>query len=168
MVRNFFKVPVDDTSTIYPAKNLSVKQMMDFTMPSPAQSLSAATINPIGYFSQVAPSPITTILLMQLCWLPIPSISTVNKLCKVGNQAVLDGFQSVQYVHLDRSVTTHFPLWVVTYWVDVCSHQLTVHTPWAKATKWLQEEIFQKVSPEWRTLAEDVTAILHAILSGLI
>ena len=86
MVKSFFKVPIDNTSKIYPAKNLSMKQMMDFTIPCPAQSLFATTANPASYFSQVAPSPITDVLLTWLCHLPIPLISIVNKLCEVGNQ----------------------------------------------------------------------------------
>jgi len=43
----------------------------------------------------------------------------VRKLVDLQHQAWLDGFQSVKYVHLSDAVTTHYPLWLVSFWAAV-------------------------------------------------
>jgi hypothetical protein len=39
----------------------------------------------------------------------------VKKLVDLQYQAWLDGFQSVKYIHLSDAVTTHYPLWLVSF-----------------------------------------------------
>lgn len=166
-VKQSFAVPLEHGSSIFPAKVLSVKQMMDFALPSPVQSLAANSIAPASYFSRTAPAPVSEALLVRLRHLPTPPIPTIKKLLEAGHQAALDGFESVRCVHIADTVTTHFPLWVVTYWVDVSVHQPTVRTPWNVSLKWSQCERQQKVSQERRDLAEDVGAVLHTLPWGL-
>ena len=105
-VKTYFVIPPSCSDSIFPAKNLPIKQMMGFSVPSPVQSATADAVSPASYFSQTTPVQISESLLLHLQHLPIPSPRTIKKLLKVGHQAVLDGFKSVQYNHLARAVTT--------------------------------------------------------------
>lgn len=167
-VKDYFVVPPEHADSIFPTKTMPVRQMMDFAVPSPVQSVAADAISPASYFSRTTPAPISEALLLRLRRLPIPPPRTIKKLLEVGQQAVLDGFESVQYNHLAGTVTTYFPLWVVSYWFDVYTHQTTVRNSWGVSLKWVQCEIKQKISQERRELAQDVAAMLHALPWGLI
>jgi len=106
-------------------------------------------------------------MLTRMRRLPIPSPSVVGKLVELKHQAWLDGYESVRYIHLCDAVTTHFPLWLVTFWADVlylCNH---VCQPWMDAKAWLSAEKRWKFTKERVQLAEDASAMLSALPWGL-
>ena len=98
----------------------------------------------------------------------MPPPLTVKALFKVGKQMVLDGFQSIKYIHLvdpvtmSQNVTTYFPLWV-----DVSFHWGNVSSCWCKSLEWLQVERKQRVSAEIREVAEKVIRVLDVLLWGI-
>lgn len=162
--KGYFAIPDTMRECILPAKDLSIQQMIDFTLPNPV--LTFTPFGPASFFSRNAPEAISDAMLSRLRRLPIPPISIVKKLLEVGQQAWLDGFQSVRYIHLCDAVTTHFPLWVVNFWVDVFFLQNTVRKPWVEAKIWLSAEKRQKVSIERHEAAEDASAMLSALPWG--
>ena len=98
----------------------------------------------------------------------MPPPSTVKALLEVGKQMVLDGFQSIKYVHLidpvtmSQSVITYFLLWV-----DVFFHQGNVSSCWCTSLEWLQVERKQRVSAERREVAEKVIRVLDVLPWGI-
>jgi hypothetical protein len=90
-------------------------------------------------------------------------VSVVNKLVEFRRQAWLDGYQSVKYSHLHDSVTTHFPLWIITFWAEALDLRKTIREPWVSAKEWLNAEVRQKISAERRELAQGATVLLAAL-----
>jgi hypothetical protein len=61
------------------------------------------------------PAPITEIGISSLCHLPVPPATLVRKLENARHQAWLNGYQSIIYAHLDKSIQTHYPLWILMF-----------------------------------------------------
>ena len=60
-------------------------------------------------------------------------------------------------------VTTHFLLWVVSFWAAVLDICQTVQKPWAEAKEWLNAEARMVKSIERQQLAEDAKVFLAAL-----
>jgi hypothetical protein len=100
---------------------------------------------------------------MHLPRLPIPTASVVGKLVEMRKQAWLDGNKSLRYIHLSDTVTSYFPLRLVSFWEAVLDLQKNVCKPWVAAKEWLNAEIRQRRSAERRQLAGDARAFLAAL-----
>jgi hypothetical protein len=87
----------------------------------------------------------------------------VKKLVEIQHQAWLDGYQSVRYTHLNDTVTTHFPLWLISFWAAVVNLRKNNYKPWIAARAWLNAEIQQKRSSDHCQLAEDARVFLPAL-----
>ncbi|KAJ7321903.1 hypothetical protein DFH08DRAFT_1030560 [Mycena albidolilacea] len=99
--------------------------------------------------------------------LPIPDSKTVHKLAAGSRQSWLDGNQSIVYSHLGSNVT-HFPLWILSYWVAVVDRKRDMWVPWRKAQEWVKnnKKIIAK-NPTHTALAEDTTVMLAMLPWGL-
>ena len=97
----------------------------------------------------------------------MPTSTVTKELVKIGHQAWLDGFKSVKYVHIGDGVTTHFPLWLISFWSEVHGLRTTVRDPWVKAKAWLTVELKQKKVLKRRTYAEDVNILLAQLPWGV-
>ena len=150
VINDSFSIPLKHAPSIFPQKTLSVKAMVAFSLPTHTSSIAAHSISPASYFLHDPPTPFTSNLLSRVRHLPMPPPLTVKALLEVGKQMVLDGFQSIKYIHLvdpvtmSQNVTTYFPLWVVTFWVDVFFHWGNVSRHWCKSLEWLQIERKQR------------------------
>jgi hypothetical protein len=135
--------------------------VLAFTLPN--QVITVPNISPAGYFSRNVPDAVSEASLARLRRLPVPNTSMVRKLVDLQHQAWLDGYQSVKYIHLSDAVTTHYPLWLVSFWAAVLDLQKNVYMPWSTAREWLNAEIRQNRSVEWRELARDAKVLLAAL-----
>jgi hypothetical protein len=97
----------------------------------------------------------------------MPAPAVIKELTNIGRQAWLDGFKSVKYIHIGDGVSTHFPLWLVSFWSDVYNIRTTARDPWVKAKAWLATELQQKKSLHRRTYAEDVNILLSELPWGI-
>ncbi|KAJ7035846.1 hypothetical protein C8F04DRAFT_1181877 [Mycena alexandri] len=111
-----FAVPQELELDLLPSSSLSIATMLDFTLPLEHPDSKAP--KPTQYFSSVAPDISDKDLLLRVQCLPIPDMKTVHRLQACSRQAWMDGARSVVYSHL-TGVKTHFPLWILTYWVVV-------------------------------------------------
>ena len=96
----------------------------------------------------------------------MPTSAVVKDLNKIAHQAWLDGFKSIKYAHIGDSVTTHFPLWLISFWNEVLDLR-TVRDSWVKAKAWLMVELKQKKALQRRTYAEDVNVLLSELPWGI-
>ncbi|KAJ8594099.1 hypothetical protein M405DRAFT_858399 [Rhizopogon salebrosus TDB-379] len=156
-----FQIPDFIRAQMLPSPGISIKEMLDFTLPNTTATISSNT--PVMFFSRNGPDAISQALLLRMRRLPTPMASVVGKLVEFRNQAWLDGYQSVKYTHLCDSVATYFPLWLITLWATVLDLQKTVRKPWVQAREWLGMEMRQQRSRERRALAEDVKAFFGAL-----
>jgi hypothetical protein len=129
---------------LLPSKNLSIHQLVDFTLPKGAAVLSTATS--LDYFCHNPPDLLSKSSLSKIKRLPMPSASVTKKLVVAVKQAWLDGFESVKYAHISTGVATHFPLWLITFWSSVHELRTDVRDLWVKAKAWLAKEMIQKRS----------------------
>ncbi|KAJ7817683.1 hypothetical protein B0H14DRAFT_2267149, partial [Mycena olivaceomarginata] len=139
---------------LLPSPHLSIAKMLDF--PLPLQNNLATATQPAQFFSINPPDIITDKdLLIRIRRLPIPDSKTVHKLAACSRQAWLDGNQSVVYSHLGGNVT-HFPLWILSYWVAIVDLKRDVWIPWRKAQVWVKQnsKIVSK-NPTRAALAKD-------------
>jgi hypothetical protein len=128
-------------SAAYSIPNISIHKFIDFLLPKPTAVVQTIVIS--QYFSHYDPEPITEQLLERMCWLSMPTSAVVKNLVRIGHQAWLNGSKSIKYIHISDGATTHFPLWLVSFWNEV--HNLrTVHNPWIRAKAWLIAELNQK------------------------
>jgi hypothetical protein len=107
--------------TIYqqllPSKNVSIHQLIDFTLPKGDAVLSTATL--LDYFCHNPPDLLSESSLSKIKRLLMPSASVTKELVVAVKQGWLDGFESVKYVHISTGMATHFPLWLITFWGGV-------------------------------------------------
>jgi hypothetical protein len=129
--------------------------MLQFTLP---RHTNTSNLNVSTFFRKDMPGPITDTNVISS--LPMPHMALVRKLGCIGHLAWLNGYQSIIYAHLDKSVQTLYPLWVLTFWGEVGQHRISVREPWLKCTDWLQVQIKQKKSITLKHLAEDANIIL--------
>ena len=80
---------------LLPSKNLSIHQLIDFTLPKGAAVLSMATS--LDYFCRNPPDLLSESSLSKIKRLPMPSASVAKKLVVAVKQAWLDGFKLVKY-----------------------------------------------------------------------
>ena len=154
-----FHIPKFLQKQILPSPTLSIREMLRFTLPH--HNYDTSNLNVSMFFQKDKPDPITDT--SSLCHLPVPSVALVQKLEHIGNQAWLNGYQSIVYAHLDKSVDpvqALYPLWVLTFWGEVVRHRIMVREPWLNCTNWLQVQTKQKKSITLKHLAEDTNIIL--------
>jgi hypothetical protein len=159
--RQEFLLPDFVSKDLLLSTGISIKDTLAFTLPTHAVTIQ--TIDLAGYFSVTAPDPVSKSMLSRLHRLPTPSKSVVARLVELCHQAWLDGYQSVRYVHLSDTVTTHCPLWVISFWalvVDLCKN---VQKPWVEAKEWLNAEVCKVRFIERKQLAEDAIVFLAAL-----
>jgi hypothetical protein len=160
-----FTIPIHIQEQLLPSPKISIQQYVNFPLPKPSAVIQ--TILTPEYFSRYDPEPITERLLERMCWLSIPAPAVIKELTNIGCQAWLDGFKSVKYVHIGDGVSTHFPLWLISFWSDVYNIRTTAHDPWVKAKAWLATELQQKKSLHRRTYVEDVNILLSELPWGI-
>ena len=105
-------IPPDLRIMLLPSPTLSVTEFLQFPLPTQTQ------IHPLNislYWCNAEPN-IMQITLHDLKDLLIPSTIILGKLVKQTNQLEQSG--SICYSHLPSS-GLQFPLWVLTYWVEV-------------------------------------------------
>jgi hypothetical protein len=156
-----FLIPNFIRAEVLPLSGISIKDVLEFSLPTPTTPVQ--TIDPASFFSRTVPNPVSKTLLARLRRLPTPPKFVVDRLIELGYQVWLDGYQSVRYIHLSDTVTTHFPLWVVSFWAAVLDIRQTVRKPWAEAKEWLNAETRMVKSIERQQLAEDAKVFLAAL-----
>jgi hypothetical protein len=156
-----FLIPRAIRAKVLPSPGISVQDVLAFTLPN--QVIAVSNISPAGYFSRNVPDAASEASVARLRRLPVPHTFVVKKLVDLQHQAWLDGFQSVRYVHLSDAVTTHFPLWLVSFWDAVVDLRKNVYAPWSTAREWLNAEIRQNRSVERHELAGDAKVLLAAL-----
>jgi hypothetical protein len=122
-----FLIPNAIRAKVLPPPGNSVKQMLEFTLPS--YTISIGTRSPESFFSRNSPNTISDFSITQLRRLPTPAASVVGKFIESRRQAWLDGYQSVKYCHLHDSVATHFPLWLISFWAEAL--ELRMSSRWS-------------------------------------
>ncbi|KIM92294.1 hypothetical protein PILCRDRAFT_361 [Piloderma croceum F 1598] len=156
-----FLVPDAVGTKILPLPGTSIKQMLEFTLPR--HTISVNVHSSESFFSHNSLDTTSDALMIRLRRLPTPAASVVGKLVELRCQAWLDGYQSVNYIHLCDAVSTHFPLWVISFWAKALDLCKMVHEPWVGAKVWLNTEVKQKISAEQRQLAERATILLATL-----
>ena len=134
-----FVIPDIVCMKVLPSAGISIQDMLDFSLP--IHTIPVKTVDAVSFFSHTAPDPVSEPLLTCLRQLPTPPVLVVQRLVELRHQAWLDGYQSVRYIHLGDAATTHFPLWVVSYWETVLDLRKMVHKPWMDAKGWLTMEV---------------------------
>ncbi|KAJ7836107.1 hypothetical protein B0H14DRAFT_2589842 [Mycena olivaceomarginata] len=158
-------IPQELEFELLPSPYLSIAKMLDF--PLPLQNNMITVTQPAQFFSINRPDITDKDLLIRARRLPIPDSKTVHKLVACSRQSWLDGNQSVVYSHLGGDVT-HFPPWILSYWVVVVDHKRDVWIPWRKAQEWVKnnKKIITK-NPTRAALAEDTAVMLAMLPWGL-
>src|SRR4051794_39774899 len=93
-----FRIPSKMEAHVLPSQTVSVRSMLEFTLPSSQAPNNSPDIS--TFFKKESPHGMTQSTLMRLRRLSLPSPSVVGKLVDIGYQAWLDGYQSIQYTHL--------------------------------------------------------------------
>jgi hypothetical protein len=57
----------------------------------------------------------------------MPTSAMIKELANVRCQAWFNGFKSVKYIHISDSVSTDFPLWLISFWCDIHHICTTAH-----------------------------------------
>ncbi|KAF8168797.1 hypothetical protein K438DRAFT_1774578 [Mycena galopus ATCC 62051] len=159
LCRNEFKIPESLASKILPDSSLSIHAFLDFTLPRPSSAgLQAPTSS--AYFSKYSAETMDSSMLLRLHHLDLPPVKVINQLVHDKQQAWLDGFRSVKYAHLSGEGTTHFPLWVISFWNKAIKIRTDVRLPWIRARDWVNKQIESKSNPELRECAAEVSKLL--------
>lgn len=165
--RKAFHIPNHLRSKILPDPNLSINAMLDFRIPNSINVLTvSAPLKPAQFFAKADPDPITAQTFTLLGRLEMPSKAMIQMLRENVGQAWLDGFKTTKYTHLHDSVTTNFPLWVISFWMAVMDLRETVKSPWMESKAWLAKQIRQHTNPGLRSLAEEASVLLARLPWG--
>lgn len=153
-----FSIPAHIRLQVLPASGLSINDLLEFPLPKSAISTNQLDVN--NFFSRENPDIWSEAVMFRLRRLPTPSVPIIQALVSIQHQAWLDGYKSVQYTHLGHAVTTHFLLWLVSFWVAVIDMEKAVRRPWSTTREQLRTELHQRVSVEQKTLAADANSFL--------
>ncbi|PBK61761.1 hypothetical protein ARMSODRAFT_981160 [Armillaria solidipes] len=120
------------------------------------------------FFSDNAPSPMTSKTLTCLCYLTLPSLKIINIFHSKLKQAWSDGTRSVRYVHLasidsGEATVTYFPLYVISYWKKL-TEMKNAHGHWQHSSnfvlKYLHSQKMPKIEPVAHCAWEHMAALL--------
>ncbi|KAJ7698754.1 hypothetical protein B0H16DRAFT_1731418 [Mycena metata] len=165
MATEYFTIPQELEFELLPSPHLTITKMLEF--PLPLQNTVVTATQPAQFFSTIIPDISDKDLMLRTWRLPIPDSKTVNKLVACSRQCWLDGSQSVIYSHLGGDVT-HFPLWILLYWVAVLEIKHDIWVPWRKSQDWVKHnrKIVQR-NPTCAVLAEETTLMLAMLPWGI-
>jgi hypothetical protein len=158
-----FAIPIEVRQTLLPDPNLSISQILRFTLPSPLK-MAVTTVN-IAHFVSAQLPTFTDNTEVLKSWL-IPSY---NVLQNIQAKAIESGARSICYPHLPASHPArrlYFPLWVLTYWREASLLCMDIIAPWSRAELWLMKEKSGTTSyrsPDKRRLCEEAQAMFLAI-----
>ncbi|KAJ7759792.1 hypothetical protein DFH07DRAFT_772123 [Mycena maculata] len=154
-----FKIPDAIAAKILPDAGISIHAVLDFTLPRPT-STARDMPNTLEFFSKYDPDTLDAAMIRRLRHLDMPPVATIRQLVQEGSQAWLDGFTSVKYSHISGEVSTHFPLWVISFWNAVIDIRLHVRKPWTDARDWVKKQMENRKNPSVRKQGTDVTKLL--------
>ncbi|KAJ7913609.1 hypothetical protein B0H13DRAFT_1873734 [Mycena leptocephala] len=138
--------------------NASIHAVLEFSLPR--STLGVQPLDNAAFFSKYAPDPVDASTILRLRHLDLPPVKVIRQLFHDANQAWLDGFTSIKYEHLSGEAITHFPLWVISFWMAVIDIRLQVRKPWTSARDWLKKQMEHKKNPEIRKQAAIVAKLL--------
>ena len=154
-------IPPDLRTVLLPSPELSVSEFLKFPLPPQVQT---HTPDISLYWSKAEPN-VKVIKLQDLKDHPIPLPIFLSELMKQTN--LLESSNSICYSHLPPSWHSHFPLWVLTYWVEVSQLWQHVRQPWASAELYLviQQKCW-KLPNIWQLCDTAQTALLSLPWAG--
>lgn len=157
-----FDIPLALQDKLLPSRDLSIRDMLNFSVPTASVNRVEKSLD--DFFRPTLSHNLNSdTIVSKLRRLTIPPTKIVNQLVEASRQAWLDGHRSVVYAHLGDATVTMFPLWVVTYWVDIVKFRATARDPWGASKTWLSGEMKQKKSTVRMMLAEEVNELLHVL-----
>lgn len=155
-----FAVPSMFLDDLLPRPGTSVQSLLDFRLP--LHKCNLAVVDHNSFFSRSAADPLSPTALASLHHLPTPSVAVIARMVAVSNQAWLDGYTSVRFVHLSDAVTTHFPLWVVSFWAKVVELR-SMRRSFVTGKEWLGQETTGGRSAELVRLTQDAQDALATL-----
>jgi hypothetical protein len=129
MARNFKyypEIPLNIRDVILPKKNISVLEILNFSLPGIARESPNLLLQPQTFFST---QNATTTDLEKIQQTPLPPLSLLEHLLQATE---LQNVQSIVCQHVPGLTGLHFPPWIVTYWAEV-AHIGTVKNTWILA-----------------------------------
>jgi hypothetical protein len=138
-------------STLLPSPELSVSAFLQFPLPAQDQTQHSD----ISTFWCTGNPNINEIRLEDLKDLPIPSSKVLSSLLNhVGVS------KAICYAHLPTVKHLRYPLWILTYWIEVSHLRRYVRQPWANAEMFLSKQQTRYKSPNLRKLCDTTQMIL--------
>jgi hypothetical protein len=113
-----FEIPMAFQATLFPNASLSVLEFLQF---------------PLSVISGAAPqhdATVEDINIIQTITIPLAAI--IDDLVAASKQAVISRSKSVKCLHSPSASSYHFPMWIITYWVEVLKLHITSWKAWLK------------------------------------
>jgi len=155
-----YSIPPDLYSSLVPAANLSVLQLVKYRLPLVLPSFPLTTTR--DFFDPLPESPVDIAAIQDI---PSPPLSIVQALQKDLEIGVGTGHHSIHCIHVPSTLERTYPLWIVTYWVEMFAVRQACDT-WMVA-----EDNLCKMSHWWKAKgkSESLQVIdqCHAALSVL-
>lgn len=119
-IKQSLAIPTSIRSELLPDGNLLILDLLAFPLPNEPALTTKHGLTATSFFSQ-SPSDSTPLpqLLTKLHHLPILAQKLIQTVVSNAKQLIMDGAQSVIYVHISTGAMTKFPLWVVMFWEEV-------------------------------------------------
>ena len=144
-------IPPLQRRALLPSPELSVSEFLRFPLPTQ----DATQVQDVSSFwCTEEPNVVAPITLEDLKDLPIPSPSVLKSLCNHPGTGL-----SICYPHIYSPTHMRYPLWILTYWVEVEYLRHHVRQPWAKAEMFLSKQRLWYNSPSLRKLCSTTQGI---------
>ncbi len=157
-------------TSVYPKllHNGTLHGLTSMAMPSIQASSMITTGFCKEFFSDNAPSPMTSEILTRLCYLTLPSLKIINILHSELRQAWSNGARSVRYTHLvpidsGEATVTYFPLYVISYWKELTEMKNT-HGHWQHSSDCVLKYLHSQKMPEIEPVAHHAWKYMAALL----
>lgn len=132
-----FEIPPHIRDQLLPLKNASIAEAIGFQFPNILQANTGLAVEEFIRAREPTPAAMlpTTILAIQ-----IPPKAFVEKLAdELAREVEEGGVISIACPHAARASQNLFPLWIVTYWLELHEMMHDVVLPWRKATGLLSQ-----------------------------
>jgi hypothetical protein len=146
------EIPLDILDVIFPKKNLSVLDFLNFSLPPGIAKEPSSLLQPKTFFST---QNATTTDPGKIQQIPLPPLSTLKHLLQATE---LRNAQSILCQHVPGFTGLHFPPWIITYWAEAARIG-TVKNKWILA----EEELEKKGKHQTEETKDLITRVRNAL-----
>ena len=148
------EIPLHILDILFPKKNISILDILNFPLPAIARESSAGLLQPKTFFSMQNTTVNDHRKIQQI---PLPPLSILEHLLQATE---LQNAKSIVCQHDPSFTGLHFPPWIVTYWAEVARIGTAKN-------KWILAEEAMELQKKGKNQTEETKDLITRVYNAL-